>query len=120
TSYYDELMLRRAGLVDGPRYLKLLAASVNGVLASPGRRVQPLAGASFEAWTKYYRPDENSPNATSNYYAQGALVALCLDLSLRAHKSSLDALMQRLWQRSGGGPISEADILAAVRALGGE
>jgi len=118
TSYYDELMLSRAGLVDAPRYLKLLAASVNGVLASPGRRVQPLAQASFEAWTKYYRPDENSVNAASNYYAQGALVALCLDMGLRARKSSLDALMQRLWQRSAGGPISEADILAAVKSLG--
>ena len=102
TSYYDELMLCRAGLVDAGRYLKLLAASVNGVLAAPGRRVQPLKQASFEAWTKYYRPDENSPNTTSNYYAQGALVALCLDLSLRARKSSLDALMRRLWKASGG------------------
>ncbi|RZL38263.1 MAG: M61 family peptidase [Rubrivivax sp.] len=120
TSYYDELMLRRAGLIDDARYLKLLAGSVNGVLAAPGRLVQPLAQASFEAWTKYYRPDENSPNATSNYYSQGALVALCLDLSLRARKSSLDAVMRHLWQASGGGPISEADILAAVRALGGD
>jgi len=120
TSYYDELMLRRAGLIDAPRYLKLLAASVNGVLASPGRRVQPLAQASYEAWTKYYRPDENSVNATTNYYSQGALVALCLDLSLRASKSNLDALMQRLWKTSGGGPVSEDDILAAVTALGGE
>lgn len=119
TSYYDELMLLRAGLVDAPRYLKLLVASLNGVLASPGRRVQPLAQASFEAWTKYYRPDENSPNATSNYYSQGALVALCLDLSLHARKSSLDALMQRLWQTSEGGPVSETDILSAVAELGG-
>jgi predicted metalloprotease with PDZ domain len=120
TSYYDELMLLRAGLVDAPCYLKLLAASVNGVLAAPGRRVQPLSAASFEAWTKYYRPDENSPNATANYYAQGALVALCLDLRLRQRRSSLDALMARLWQSSAGGPISEADILATVQALGGE
>jgi len=120
TSYYDELFLRRAGLVDDARYLKLLASSVNGVQASPGRRVQPLSAASFEAWTKYYRPDENSPNATSNYYAQGALVALCLDLSLRARKSSLDAVMRSLWTSSGGGPVSEADILAAIAALGGD
>ncbi|MBI3347776.1 MAG: M61 family metallopeptidase [Burkholderiales bacterium] len=120
TSYYDELMLLRAGLVDAPRYLKLLTASVNGVLGTPGRCVQPLSQASFEAWTKYYRPDENSPNTASNYYAQGALVALCLDLSLRARKSSLDALMLRLWQSSAGGPVSEADILAAVQVLGGD
>jgi predicted metalloprotease with PDZ domain len=120
TSYYDELFLRRAGLVDESRYLKLLAASVNGVLAAPGRRVQPLSSASFEAWTKYYRPDENSPNTTSNYYAQGALVALCLDLSLRERHASLDLLMRQLWRVHGGGPVSEADILAAVAALGGD
>ncbi|PTT92467.1 peptidase M61, partial [Pelomonas sp. HMWF004] len=120
TSYYDELILLRAGLVDAPRYLKLLASSVNGVLAAPGRLVQPLSAASFEAWTKYYRPDENSPNVTSNYYAQGALVALCLDLSLRACGSSLDALMLHLWQASAGGPVSEADILTGVQTLGGE
>jgi predicted metalloprotease with PDZ domain len=120
TSYYDELMLCRAGLIDAGRYLKLLAASVNGVLSAPGRRVQPLVTASFEAWTKYYRPDENSPNTTSNYYAQGALVALCLDLSLRSHKSSLDALMLRLWKTSDGGPVSKADVFAAVAALGGD
>lgn len=120
TSYYDELFLRRAGLVDESRYLKLLAASVNGVLAAPGRRVQPLSSASFEAWTKYYRPDENSPNTTSNYYAQGALVALCLDLSLRERNASLDLLMRQLWRAHGGGPVSEADILAAVAALGGD
>ncbi|MFG6414743.1 M61 family metallopeptidase [Roseateles sp. DC23W] len=120
TSYYDELVLLRAGLVDAPRYLKLLAASVNSVLAAPGRCVQPLSAASFEAWTKYYRPDENSPNTTSNYYAQGALVALCLDLSLRTRGAGLDALMRQLWHRSEGGPVSEADILAGVRGLAGD
>lgn len=120
TSYYDELMLCRAGLVDAARYLKLLSASINGVLAAPGRRVQPLSAASFEAWTKYYRPDENSPNTTSNYYAQGALVALCLDLRLRAAGASLDALMQALWQASAGGPVSESDILGQLRQLGGD
>ncbi|MBA4216215.1 MAG: peptidase M61 [Methylibium sp.] len=119
TSYYDELMLLRAGRIDAARYLQLLAATINGVLATPGRRVQPLSAASFEAWTKYYRPDENSPNATSNYYAQGALVALCLDLSLRDHGASLDALMQRLWAGGSGRLVSESDILAACEALGG-
>ncbi|MDN3920990.1 M61 family metallopeptidase [Roseateles violae] len=124
TSYYDELLLLRAGLIDLPRYLKLLAANVSSVLAAPGRKQQSLAQSSFDAWVRYYRQDENTPNSTVSYYAKGALLALALDLSLRSGSdaraaSSVDALMRRLWQRSGGGPVSEADILAGVEALGG-
>ncbi|HEY1090788.1 MAG TPA: peptidase M61, partial [Burkholderiaceae bacterium] len=119
TSYYDELFLLRAGLIDVPRYLKLLATTVNAVLAAPGRHVQSLAASSYEAWTKYYLPDENTPNAVVSYYAKGALVGLALDLSLRAAGSGLDALMQALWRRSSGGPIDEALIFSAVTELGG-
>ncbi|MDM4767569.1 PDZ domain-containing protein [Pelomonas sp. SE-A7] len=120
TSYYDELFLVRSGLVDEGRYLKLLATAINGMLATPGRKVQSLAEASFEAWTKYYRPDENTPNATVSYYGKGALVGLALDLSLRSSgQASLDEVMRLLWQRSGGGPVSETQILDAVAELGG-
>ncbi|MCV2368279.1 M61 family metallopeptidase [Roseateles oligotrophus] len=129
TSYYDELMLVRCGLIDEARYLKLLAANFNGVLATPGRKVQSLAQSSFDTWIKYYRPDENSPNSTISYYGKGALVALALDLSLRSADtapSSLDELMRALWQRSHAGlttgacgAIGEADILAVITELGG-
>jgi predicted metalloprotease with PDZ domain len=79
-----------------------------------------VAEASFDAWIKYYRSDENTPNATISYYAKGSLVALALDLSLRGGaRASLDRVMQQLWRQSGGGPIDEADILAAVRAVAG-
>jgi predicted metalloprotease with PDZ domain len=81
--------------------------------------VQSVAQASFDAWIKYYRPDENTPNITVSYYGKGALVALALDLSLRQGDSSLDAVMRHLWTHSSGGPISEADIVAAVRSAGG-
>jgi len=119
TSYFDELMLLRAGLIDAPRYLKLLAVTASGVLATPGRQVQSVAEASFDAWVKYYRPDENSPNSTISYYGKGALVALALDLRLRASSAhTLDDVMRGLWQRSAGGPISEADILAVVTECG--
>ena len=127
TSYYDELMLRRAGLIDAPRYLRLLAKTLNAVAHTPGRQVQSVADASFDAWVKYYRGDENTANATVSYYLKGALLALCLDLRLRQLGSSLDALMRRLWRRSGAGPtspadagaISEDDIVAELSALGG-
>ncbi len=120
TSYYDDLLLLRAGLIDAPRYLRLLAKTVGGVLATPGRKQQSVAESSFDAWIKYYRADENTPNATISYYAKGALVALALDLSLRAaRRSSLDELMRALWSRSAGGPIDEADIAQAVQQLAG-
>jgi predicted metalloprotease with PDZ domain len=119
TSYYDDLFLLRTGLVDAPRYLRLLAKTVNGVLATPGRQVQSVAEASFDAWVKYYRGDENTPNATISYYTKGALVGLALDLALRADGGSLDEVMRRLWGTSGGGPIDEAAIAAALAASGG-
>jgi predicted metalloprotease with PDZ domain len=116
TSYYDDLLVLRAGLVHAPGYLALLAKTINGVHATPGRQVQSLADASFDAWIKFYRPDENTPNITVSYYAKGALVALALDLSLRLAGSSLDALMRGLWRASRGGPITEQDIVRAVEA----
>ena len=123
TSYYDDLLLRRAGLITDQQYLQLLAKTTNQVLQTPGRLVHSLASSSFEAWTKYYRPDENSVNSTVSYYTKGALVALCLDLSLRATGASLDHVMRDLWARShqGGndGVITESDVLAVLQTLGG-
>jgi len=120
TSYYDDLFLRRAGLIDDACYLQLVAKHLNQVQQTPGRHVQSVAQASFEAWTKYYRVQENTPNATVSYYTKGALVALCLDLTLRAEGlSTLDDVMRELWARSAGGPIREADIARALKRLGG-
>ncbi|HET9642287.1 MAG TPA: PDZ domain-containing protein [Burkholderiaceae bacterium] len=120
TSYYDDLLLVRSGLIDEGRYLKLIAKTINGVLGTPGRQVQTVAEASFDAWVKYYRSDENTPNATVSYYAKGSLVALALDLKLREEgAATLDQLMQRLWTSSGGGPISEDDIARVLEELAG-
>jgi predicted metalloprotease with PDZ domain len=119
TSYYDDLLLVRAGLIDEGRYLKLLAKTISGVADTPGRKVQSVAQASFDAWVKYYRTDENTPNATISYYTKGSLVALALDLTLRSHQGSLDEVMRGLWARSDGGPISEADIRDVLREVGG-
>ena len=120
TSYYDDLLLRRAGLLDDATYLQLLTKTINQVLQTPGRRVQSVAQASFDAWVKYYRQDENTPNATVSYYTKGALVALCLDLALRREgRTSLDDVMRALWQRTGGGPMAETDLLAVLQELSG-
>jgi predicted metalloprotease with PDZ domain len=132
TSYYDDLLLRRAELIDDAQYLKLLNKTINQVLQTPGREVHSVAQSSFEAWTKYYRQDANSPNLTVSYYTKGALVALCLDLSLRQHgvknhSVSLDDVMRSLWARcctgAGNGktrgPMTEADVLAVLKELTG-
>lgn len=120
TSYYDDIFLLRAGLIDPPRYLRLVAKTVTGVLGMPGRKVQSVAQASFDAWVKYYRGDENTPNATISYYTKGSLIGLALDLTLRAEgQGTLDDVMRGLWARSEGGPISEADILAVLKEVAG-
>jgi predicted metalloprotease with PDZ domain len=120
TSYYDDLLLRRAALIDNATYLKLITKTINGVTQAPGRKVHSVAQASFDAWIKYYRQDENTANATISYYTKGSLVALCLDLTLRAEgKTTLDAVMRALWARCQGGPMSEQDLLGVLTQLGG-
>jgi predicted metalloprotease with PDZ domain len=121
TSYYDDLALLRSGVIDAESYLELLGRTASAVLRTPGRRVQSVADASFDAWIKYYRPDENTPNAGVSYYAKGALVALALDLTLRRDGSSLDALMRELWRRHGetGVGVPEDGIAPLASALAG-
>jgi predicted metalloprotease with PDZ domain len=104
TSYYDDLMLVRSGVISEKEYLTLLGRSISGVLRGPGRHVQSVAESSFDAWSKYYRQDENSPNSIVSYYAKGALVAMAIDLSVRARtagRASLDDVMRLMWTRYG-------------------
>ena len=90
------------------------------VLQAPGRQVQSVAQASFDAWLRYYRPDENTPNSTVSYYNKGALVALCFDLTLRHEtEHTLDDAMRALWRRCRGGPMTEGDFAAVMAELGG-
>src|SRR5947207_4599456 len=120
TSYYDDLLLRRAGVIDDATYVKLLNKTANQVLQAPGRELQSVAQASFDAWVKYYRTDENTPNATISYYTKGALVALCFDLTLRAEgHASLDDVMRALWARCMAGPMTEGDFAAVLKEVGG-
>jgi predicted metalloprotease with PDZ domain len=104
TSYYDDLQLFRSKRIDLKTYLDLVANNWNGILRGPGRNKQSLADSSFDAWTKYYQADENTPNAVVSYYGKGALLALGLDLQIRAfskNQKSLDDLMRLIWQKHG-------------------
>ena len=101
TSYYDELLLLRAGYYTKSEYLRKLFSALNYVEGSPGARVQPVAHASFDAWVKAYRPDENSRNTTITYYSKGAVIAAILDAKIIAKyngKKSLDDFMQHIYK----------------------
>lgn len=104
TSYYDDLMLLRSGVISDTDYLRLLGKTIANVHGAGGRFKQSVAESSFDAWTRYYKQDENSPNALVSYYTKGALVALGLDLLIRegsGHERCLDDVMRLMWQRFG-------------------
>ena len=98
TSFYDDLFLARSRTIAPEAYLRLLAQSITRVQQTKGRLKQSLAESSFTAWNKFYKQDENSPNAIVSYYQKGALAALCLDLAIRSKSSgrhTLDSVMQQ-------------------------
>ncbi len=104
TSYYDDISLVRCGLIEAESYLELLGQTITRVYRGKGRRKQSLTESSFDTWTKFYKQDENAPNAIVSYYTKGSLVALALDLTLRSQSGgerSLDDVMRRLWQEYG-------------------
>lgn len=122
TSYYDDLALVRSGVIDEYRYLELLGRDITTILRTPGRLRQSVADSSFDAWIKFYRQDENSPNAIVSYYAKGALVALALDLTLRrTGRGSLDDVMRTLWARHGqtGLGVPEGGVEAVAAEIAG-
>ncbi|MEN6669899.1 PDZ domain-containing protein [Psychrobacter sp. B38] len=82
TSYIDDFMLQASKVIDQASYLKLLSEQINRYYQTPGRAQQSVSESSFDAWIKLYRSDENTGNAGISYYNKGALVALCLDLTL--------------------------------------
>lgn len=121
TSYYDDLILLRSGVINQESYVTLLKAQIERYLQNPGRSVQTVAESSFDAWVKFYRPDENTNNAGTSYYNKGCLVALCLDLGLRLRGSSLDALMRKLYENAQQGiQVSERTIFDLCRELTGQ
>lgn len=125
TSYYDDLLLVRAGLMSEERYLQKLAEKIVQLQSQPGRRLQSLEQSSFDAWIKLYRPDENSINSSISYYLKGALVCWMFDMAIRAqtnNERSFDDVMRYLYQRypiTGPGIPEDGAVLAAIEAIGG-
>ncbi len=82
TAYYDNLFIRHAGFTTPEAYLDEMAGSIGTVENQPGNRVLPVSEASFDAWIKQYRPNENSRNNSISYYDKGSLVAMIMDLEI--------------------------------------
>lgn len=125
TAYYDNLVLCRAGLITAEEYLKLLSVDINLVENLPGRKIQTVTEASFDTWIKFYRPNENSPNATISYYVIGSLIALCLDLLIihqTQTKHTLDEVMKRMYNqfyKTKNCGYSEAEFRTALEEVAG-
>jgi predicted metalloprotease with PDZ domain len=104
TSYYQELLLLRSGVIGKAAFLQRMGELLTRVYRIPGRSKQSLAESSFDAWDILYKPEANHPNTSISYYTKGALVALALDLTLRAGtegRTSLDDVLRELWKRFG-------------------
>jgi predicted metalloprotease with PDZ domain len=104
TSYYDDLLLFRAGLIDVGDYFELLAREIQTYEAMPGRQVRSAEHASFDTWVKQYKPDENSVNSTVSYYRKGAVIGFVTDTAIRretGNRASLDTVMREMYGRYG-------------------
>ncbi len=102
TSYYDELILRRAGYISEQEYLQKFNNTLNYLEGSEGRKIQPVAHASFDAWIKGYRPNENSSNTTMSYYTNGHILGALIDVKIIAKyngEKSLDDFMRILYRK---------------------
>ena len=124
TSYFDDLCLVRSGVIEPAAYLKTLGETITRVERGSGRLKQSVAESSFDAWSKFYKQDENAPNAIVSYYTKGALIALALDVKLRAESDgllSMDEVMRALWARHGqtGVGVPEEGVFEVVGALAG-
>jgi predicted metalloprotease with PDZ domain len=123
TSYYDDLLLRRAGLLDREEYFAKLSSTIEAVQKKPGRLVQPLAMSSYDAWIKFYRPHAHSWNNTVNYYRKGAVVAFLLDAKVRKAtngEKSLDDVMRTAYERFAGGPgFTEGQFRSVAEEVAG-
>ncbi|MSO55605.1 MAG: M61 family peptidase [Acidobacteria bacterium] len=123
TDYYADLQNARAGVSTVDEFLAALSTTIANLQATPGRLVQPVELASYDAWIKYYRPDENSINVSISYYIKGAVIGFLLDANIRrltAGGKSLDDLMRVMYQRfSGAKGFTSEDLRATAIELVG-
>ena len=123
TSYYQDLALVRAGLIDRKAYLKRLSGDVESVQRTAGRKKQSLADSSFDTWIKFYRPDENSSNTRISYYSKGAVAAFLLDVRIRkltGGQGSLDDVMRLMFERYSGSGFTPEEFRSVASEVAGQ
>jgi predicted metalloprotease with PDZ domain len=120
TSYYDDLLVHRAGLSSREQYLAALSKQIQRLQDTPGRSIQSLADASFDTWIKFYRPDEHARSSRVSYYVKGAIVAFLLDAELRRRGHSLDDVMRAAYERFGETGYTRESFRALVSEIAGD
>jgi len=126
TSYYDDYILHRAGFYDRDEYLALVTDNLMGVMNTPGDSIQSLAESSFDAWIKFYRPNENSKNATVSYYTKGGIVGMLLDIDLMHHSKGavcMDDVLKYLYNEyylKLGRGVTDEELMGAFEKVSGK
>ena len=124
TDYYGDVLVHRAGLSSREELLASLSSKIDELQTTPGRAIQPAETASFDAWIKYYRPDENSANTSVSYYTKGAVLAFLLDGRIRkatGGAKSLDDVMRAAYPRySGPRGYTPDEFRAVVEGVAGQ
>ena len=101
TSYYDDLILRRAGIYSVEEYLDAFSLNVNQLRSIPSSRFESPEESSFDTWIKHYRPNENSQNVHPSYYFQGSVNGWMIDMEIRKqtkNSKTLDDAMRKLYK----------------------
>jgi predicted metalloprotease with PDZ domain len=122
TSYYDNLMMSRAGLINPDEYLVLLAKSIHRLEMTPGRKKRPVTEASFDAWIRNYQPNPNAINSSVSYYTKGAVIGFVLDTYIRKEskgRHSLDDVMRKMYSLYATKPYTEQAFRQIVIEFGG-
>ena len=124
TSYYESVLLSRAGVIDETTFLEQISEDIESLQTTPGRETQGVSASSFDAWVKFYRRDEGSPNRTVSYYVKGAVAGMLLDAEIRtasAGERSLDDVMRAAYERySGERGYTEAEFRALAAEVAGK
>lgn len=122
TSYYDNLLMSRAGLVTPQEYMELLARDIHRLETTPGRLLRPVTEASLDAWIRHYQPNANSINSTISYYTKGAVIGFVLDTYLRKTskgRHDLDEVMRKMYDLYANEPYSRDAFEKVVADTGG-